>query len=320
MFILELVVDSNIIRRLMENDMNAEINDILNCKKLHITFLSMLELIVSCDSQEYYDKLRLLIVDYNFTLLTDKKTNSNQSIPTNFCGIKTKLIDDSIPYLSERLAMITYFSIFFILKILNVKKSSAATKSIQTILEKKCTDNIDMLSEQFEKIMKVCYEANEKAKIITKSIMPTVVLNTFTLHSNYLNEKLVEESRIYDLLFEEIKEDFQFSDSIKSEMDNVRAIITNEEIDLKTMISSTIHFSKEQDIKLTKIMNYEIYNFISSKNSFDYNDTVDLLNFVIANKNDGYSYFTNDNKSIKKVKKIFEDEFDSLFDLVTIKI
>lgn len=296
---LEILIDTNVIRRLMEN--NANMIKILDEMKndgynFSISDMSLFELLTSKDISKNLNKF--LSILYNYKIIPvykstlpnfDKQFLNWFKKPKSIEEMKNNIFPSFAFTLSTFLADFTNAIMLFLANKLTSDYSSEFYLHILNIIDSESTKT------HFERILNDCYMLNkEKLRKRLPEELKNLILREFTYFNllqrksyfnkeEFIKEFEIQHNKYLDKSFKEICSSFLSETDIKVRSD-------------KTMDTLDEIF----------ITNY-FKNILCKNGKFNINDITDYINFKYGMVH-CYSYYTTDDKSLKRYKNYFKEK------------
>ena len=295
----EVLLDTNVIRRLMENNtsMTKVIEDMrADGYSFAISDMSLFELLTSKDVSENLNKFLSILYDYKIipvykSILPnfDKQYFDWFKEPKSIEEMKNNIFPSFVFTLSTFLSDFTNAIILFLANKLTSDYSSEFYLHILNIIDTKSTKT------HFERVLNDCYILNkEKLRKRIPEELKNLILREFTYFNllqrkshfykeEFIKEFEIQQKRYLDKSFKEICSSFLSETDIK-----VRSDETMNKLDEKF------------------ITNY-FKNILCTNGKFNINDITDYINFKYGMVY-CYSYYTTDDKSLKKYADYFQEQ------------
>lgn len=296
---LEVLIDTNVIRRLLED--NALMIEVMKKIKndgynFAISDMSLFELLTSEAISSNTNKFLSILYDYKVVpVYKITLSDFNEKYlhwfkkATSIEEMKNDLFPSFSFTLSNFLSDFMKAIILFLANKLSTDYSSEFYLTILNIL-----DN-GKIKEHFDSVLYSCY-INNKEKL--RKRLPLEFKDTILRELTYFN--LLEKTSTFDEI--EFKNEFNIQQNkfkSSSFKDICSSILSEDDI----LISNT---DKIEDMDKNFITNY-IKQILCYNRKFNINDITDFINFKYAMKY-CYTYYTTDDKSLKKYLEYFKEE------------
>lgn len=295
----EILLDTNVFRRVLENDNNMF--SVLNAMKndgydFAVTDMSLFELLCSDEIQS--NKIRFLTFLYDYKvmpickkIIPDFPNQYMQWFTREFEieELKKQIFPSFAFTLSSILAMLTNAIIIFIANKLANDYSSEFYKYILSVT------NFENVKEHYNNVLKSSYLLNrEKLRKRIPLELKDLILRELTYYNLLKSKEVFNESEFKN---EFLKQQRVYKD--KSFKDICSSILTESDIEI-------LNTDKIEKLDAIFLMQY-LKDILCHSKKFDINDLTDYINFKYAIKF-YYAYYTIDNKSLKKYVRYFNDE------------
>lgn len=295
----EVLLDTNVIRRLMENNtsMTKVIEDMrADGYGFAISDMSLFELLTSKDISENLNKFLSILYDYKIVPVYksilpnfDKQYFDWFKEPKSIEEMKNNIFPSFVFTLSTFLSDFTNAIILFFANKLTSDYSSEFYLHILNIIDTKSTKT------HFERVLNDCYILNkEKLRKRIPEELKNLILREFT----YFN--LLQRKPHFDK--EEFNKEFETQQNKyldKSFKEICSSFLS--ETDIKVRSDETMNKLDEKFIT-----NY-FKNILCKNCKFNINDITDYINFKYGMVY-CYSYYTTDDKSLKKYADYFQEQ------------
>ena len=309
-----LVLDTNIIRRLLEknNEVEAKLNLLKQEYEFVLSDLSFFEItnfIVTLPFDERvitWNNLRIIIIKYEFRILSKINFNSNEIFikflknKMSIEQVKNNLLKSFAWNLSKFITNLYVITVINLANSLEANYNSAFYNHIQKITNPKNKNNIYTLYEKrLNNIILECYRANQiKFNNHVKLEFKEIVIDILTSYelsktkTSWSRNEFEEKNSVLRVRY------------LKSSFKEILKLFVNEE---KIYIKKV---PEMDELDFCFISKY-IARLNTQNPTFNINDITDYHNFINAFKHNA-PYLTLDGKSLKLYKEIFADHITIL--------